>query len=204
MRTARVVALSVVLFAATACPVWAGVVFNELMADPASDWSPTDGDDVYDSLDDEWVELFNSGPGPVDMTGWRIRDAVSDSSWKFGFSGTLAPGDFIVIFGNDAYAWEDANGFTRNGLSLNNSGDTIELVRPDGVVAASIEYTSAQVRDDCSLGRSPDGGSEWVLFDGLNPTDPPATGLEPTPGEPNFGSPVEERTWGRIKALYQR
>lgn len=203
MRTARMLAIAVVLFAAVAAPACADVVINEFMADPASDWSPSDGDDVYDSLDDEWIELLNAGDDAVDMTGWRLRDAVSDSSWKFGFTGTLGAGDIIVIYGNEAYAWEDANGWLRNGLSLNNSGDTIELVRPDGSVAASVEYGSGEVRDDCSYGRFPDGGSEWVLYDGLNPTSPPETGLVPTPGEPNVGSPVEESTWGRIKALYQ-
>jgi len=203
MRTARVVTLAIVLFAAVAAPACADVVINELMADPASDWSPSDGDDVYDSLDDEWIELLNAGGEAIDMTGWRLRDAVSDSSWKFEFSGVLAGGDMVVLYGNEAYAWEDANGYTRNGLSLNNGGDTIELVRPDGSVAARVEYTSADTRDDCSYGRQPDGGATWVLYDGLNPTSPPATGLDPTPGEPNVGSPVEERTWGRIKALYQ-
>jgi hypothetical protein len=202
VRTARVLALGIVLFASVVVPAAAGVVINELMADPASDWSPSDGDEVYDSLDDEWIELVNTGNTAVDMTGWRLRDAVSDSSWKYGFSGPLAAGNIIVIYGNEAYAWEDANGCPRNGLSLNNGGDTIELVRPDGTVAERVEYTGGEVRDDCSYGRLPDGGVEWVMFDGLNPTSPPATGLVPTPGEPNVGSPVEERTWGRIKALY--
>ncbi len=202
MRTARVLALVVVLFASAAVVASAGVVINEFMADPASDWSPSDGDDVYDSLDDEWVEFINTGGQAVDMTGWRLRDAVSDSSWKFEFSGTLGSGAIIVIYGNEAYAWEDVNGYTRNGLSLNNSGDTIELVRPDGTVVERVEYTGSQVRDDCSYGRLPDGGVEWALYDGLNPTTPPATGLVPTPGEPNVGSPVEELTWGGIKALF--
>ena len=203
MRTARVLVLAIVLFAAAAVSACANVVINELMADPASDWSPSDGDDTYDSLDDEWIELMNAGGEAVDMTGWKLRDAVSDSSWKFGFSGVLGAGDIIVLYGNEAYIWEDANGYTRNGLSLNNSGDTIELVRPDGTVAASVSYGSGEVRDDCSYGRMPDGGSQWVMYDGLNPASPPETGLVPTPGESNVGSPVEEQTWGRIKALYR-
>jgi len=203
VRTVRVLVLAVVFFASAAAPACAEIVINEFMADPASDWSPSDGDDVYDSLDDEWIELMNTGGEAVDMTGWRLRDAVSDSSWKFEFSGTLGASDIIVLYGNEAYIWEDSNGYTRNGLSLNNSGDTIELVRPDGTVATSVEYGSGEVRDDCSYGRMPDGGSQWAMYDGLNPTSPPETGLVPTPGESNVGSPVEERTWGRIKALYR-
>lgn len=202
MRTVQVLALVVVLFASIALGASAEMVINEFMADPASDWSPSDGDDAYDSLDDEWLEIVNNGVTAVDMTGWRLRDALSDSSWKYEFSGVLEPGHIAVVYGNEAYDWQDANGYTRNGLSLNNGGDTMDLVRPDGSVGDQIMYVSGDVRDDCSYGRVPDAGPDWFIFDGLNPTNPPQTGILPTPGEANVGSPVEERTWGAIKALY--
>lgn len=180
------------------------VVINEFIADPARDWSPSDGDLLYDAQDDEWVEIMNAGAAPVDITGWRLRDAVSDSSWRYGFSGVLGPGEFVVVYGNESYAWEDANGFARQGLSLNNSGDTITLVKADlGTVADQITYSSTEVLDDRAVGRIPDGTGGWEVFDGLNPMSPPATGLMPTPGVPNSGSPVEPADWGRIKSLYR-
>ena len=180
------------------------VVINEIMADPASDWSPSDGNEEYGSLEDEWIEIFNAGAEPVDITGWRLRDAVSDSSWRYGFEGVLESGDFIVIYGNEAYDWEGLNGLPRNGLSMNNSGDTMTLVESDlTTVVDEVSYESFQVLDDRSYGRLPDGGIEWAVFDALNPMDPPATGMPPTPGEPNAGSPVGLVAWGRIKALYR-
>ncbi len=200
----------VVVTVAAALAMWpcvsasGSVVLNELMADPASDWSPTDGDEEYGSLDDEWVEIYNAGSQPVDITGWRLRDAVSDSSWRYQFEGILMPGDFVVVYGNEAYAWEEANGFPKNGLSMNNSGDTITLVESDlATVVDEISYSSVQVLDDRSYGRLPDGGSDWVVFDALNPFTPPETGLPPTPGAPNSGSAVEGVSWAAIKALYR-
>lgn len=182
----------------------AAVVINELVADPASDWSPSDGNDEYGSLEDEWLEIYNVGSESVDVTGWRLRDAVSDSSWRYGFDGVLEPGGFLVVYGNEAYDWEDANGYPRNGLSMNNGGDTITLVESDlTTIVDQITYESFQVLDDRSYGRWPDGDAEWRVFDGLNPMDPPATGFFPTPGEPNAGSPVEALAWGRVKALYR-
>ena len=179
------------------------VVINEFMADPASDWSPTDGNEEYHSLEDEWVEIFNTGPGAVDITGWRLRDAVSDSSWRFGFQGVIAPGGFIVVYGNESYEWEELNGYSKNGLSLNNTGDTVTLVSSDlTTIMDQITYEGADTGDDRSFGRVPDGSDTWLCNDGLNPASPPGSGLPPTPGMPNSGAPVEPVDWGRIKALY--
>jgi hypothetical protein len=201
MLMLRIAALVVaVLAAATAS---GQVVINEIMPDPASDWSPTDGDDEYHSVEDEWVEILNIGAAPVDIEGWRLRDAVSDSSWRFGFTGTLPSGGYAVVYGDVAYAWEDANGYPRYGLSLNNGGDTISLVRPDGTVVDALTYEGSQVGDDRSIGRIPDGVGSWEVLDGLNPTDPMTTGIAPSPGTVNVASPVEAGGWGRIKALYR-
>jgi len=172
------------------------------MADPARDWSPTDGDDVYDSVDDEWIEILNTGPDAVDITGWRLRDASVD--WRYGFTGVLAPGGRVTVYGNESYDWEEANGFARSGLSLNNSGDTITLYAADLVtVIDTVTYTSVQMLDDRSYGRMPDGGPGWYVFDGLNLMTPPATGLMPSPNMPNGGSPVEDAAWGSIKAMFR-
>jgi hypothetical protein len=200
----RVLALLLtVVGVGAACTAGGSVVLNELMPDPASDWSPSDGNEDYHSLEDEWVEIFNTGPDAVDITGWRLRDAVSDSSWRFGFEGTLAPGAFVVVYGNEAYQWEDANGYAKNGLSLNNSGDTVTLVASDlTTVVDQISYDSQDIGDDRSYGRVPDGSSNWVCNDGLNPATPPGSGIPPTPGMPNTGAPVEKVDWGRIKALF--
>lgn len=180
------------------------VLINEIMADPASDWSPSDGDGVYGSLNDEWIEILNAGSASVDIRGWRLRDAVSDSSWRYEFDAVLEPGEFLVVYGNEAYDWEAAAGFTKSGLSLNNAGDTMTLVRSDlATVVDQLVYTSAEVRDDCSYGRVPDAAVDWQMFDALNPTDPPASGMPPTPGGSNVGSPVQDARWGYIKSLYR-
>ena len=206
MKTVRLTVVFVLLLTLTVLPGTARgqVVLNELMPDPASDWSPTDGDEVYDSLDDEWVEVLNVGTESVDITGWRLRDAVSDSSWRFGFNGVLGPGDFFVVFGNEAYEWEDANGYSKNGLSLNNSGDTITLVSADlTTVVDLVTYEGGDIGDDRAWGRVPDGSPNWECIDGLNPATPPGSGTPPTPGGPNVGAPVETIAWACIKALYR-
>lgn len=188
----------------------AQVLINEILADPVVDW---DGDGSVSSKDDEWVEIVNVGPAPVDLSCYRLTDAAGGFSWRYGFTGSLAPGATAVVYGSDAVAWESANGFSTVGLSLNNGGDTVYLYDTAGgdtTVVDSYTYDSFAVVDDRSVGRSPDGSPNWSVFDALNPytgsTPPLGNGCAPSPGLPNDCTttvPVEHSTWGAIKQMYE-
>jgi len=138
-----------------------GIVINEIMPDPDSDW---DGDGSYSSSGDEWVELFNPGDVSLDLEGWSLKDGGSTrrtlpAGW------VIDAGGFVVIYGSDL-----------GSLSLNNGGDTVSLLEPDGnTVADCITYDSST--DDVSLGRLPDGSGPWE-YNRL-----------PTPGAPNHRVP---------------
>src|SRR5688500_493841 len=43
----------------------------------------------------EWVELYNYGPVPVTMTGWKIKD--DDSSGVTLPTATIAANDFLIV-----------------------------------------------------------------------------------------------------------
>jgi len=187
----------------------AQVYLNEILADPASDW---DGDATINSRSDEWVEIVNVGSIPIDLTSYRLGDLSGGLSWRFGFSGSLAPGSTQIVYGSDSVAWEQANGFPAFGLSLNNGGDTVflyDLSSGDTVTVDQYSYSAFEVEDDRAAGRDPDGTGPWEIFDALNPysgaTPPFGNGCVPTPGESNECTatvPTEQSTWGAIKALY--
>jgi len=178
------------------------------MADPDSDW---DGNGSYSYRDDEFVEIFNPGPGPLPLDGLFLADELG--GYVFGFTGTLAEGAVRVVYGSESVAWEQANGQAATGLRLGNDGDTVQLVQVIEGVSTTVDaytYTTYEAEDDRASGRNPDGGT-WELFDALNPyageTPPAGNGLPPSPGGPNGmedppPSPVAERSWGQIKALY--
>lgn len=183
------------------------VELNEVMADPNRDW---DGDGSYSFRDDEWVEVVNSGSGTEDLTGLFLADEMGGP--VFGFEGSLAAGEVLVVYGSDATAWESANGESATGLRLGNSGDTVTLWRAtsvDSVLVDAYTFADHEAEDDRSSGRLPDGGSIWTLFDALNPyagsAVPIGTGLAPTPGAPNgeeVPTPIEQSTWGQIKTIF--
>jgi|AMFO01.1.fsa_nt_gi hypothetical protein len=199
---------AVALFLMTFCTEagLCGLVLNEIMADPASDW---DGDGIYDYRDDEWVEVYNTGPETVDLSGFLLGD--DQGLLTYGFQGSLGPGETLVVYGSQSQAWQEENGFSTVGFSMSNSGDTVVLFHVEGsdtLLIDSHTFNTYEADDDRSTGRNPDGTGEWEIFDALNPytgdTPPLGNGLAPTPGAPNMGATASrEATWGRIKAFYR-
>jgi hypothetical protein len=181
------------------------VLVNEVLADPASDWN---GDATIHSRDDEWVEIVNASATTVDLAGFRLASA--DTTWRYGFTGLLGPGEVRVVYGSDAYAWEQESGNPAYGLRLTNTGATIglwQITATDTVLVDEVTYSDEAAEDDRSAGRLDTSLEEWVLYDGLNPYDgaapPVSTGCPPTPGTTNQClTPVIESSWGAVKAAY--
>jgi hypothetical protein len=160
---------------------------NEVLPGPGSDWN---GDLDADSKRDEWVEIVNGGGTAYDLTDCLLLNG-DGKAVVFGFSGSLAPGDFTVVYGSDAVAWESANGHSAIGLSLNNSGDIVRLAEVsagDTVIVDSLEYSSSDVGHDVAIGRSPDATGSWTLFDHFLPMG--GTDSDPTPGASNSSDPA--------------
>ena len=86
----------------------------------------------------EWVELINDGAERVDLSGWRIGDAGSSRElW-----GAIEPGQRVVFAAGQLPAGGGEIRLLggRIGNGLNNDGDTLRLIAPDGAVAVSVEY----------------------------------------------------------------
>jgi hypothetical protein len=183
-----------------------GLRLNEILAGPARDW---DGDGLYDSKSDEWVEVQNAGTSAVLLDEYRIADA--DRTVRFALSGTLGPGEVRLVTGSAAVAWQRSQGVSTAGLSLNNSGDTVFLLHvagTDTTTADSHAYGSIEGASDRSVGRLGSQSEEWILFDSLNRYTgggtPQGTGCAPTPGGVNgCATGVSSTTWGAIKRLYR-
>ena len=49
------------------------------------------------ALNDEWVSVRNTGPEPLDLTGWMLRDSGLKGWYVFPPGSVLAPGDYRVV-----------------------------------------------------------------------------------------------------------
>jgi len=206
-KMAIAMCVSLIVFA-LGTPVLGAVVINELMADPETDWNSSG---VPNYRDDEWVEVYNNGTGVENLAAYYLRD-ITDDTPHLQMSGLLQPGQVMVFYGGDAVAWQQDNDVTVSGLSLNNTGDTVEVVFWDGIdyrVIDSVSYTDHEAEDERSSGRDPLTGA-WTLYDGLNPhtgsQEPLGSGCLPSPGAPNDCPPlvpVKRTSWDGLKSLYR-
>lgn len=135
----------------------AAITINEWMANPSS------GDD--------WIELHNPGPLPVDLSGWHLTDNLTQPTKH-----RLPPNTFLGT-GPDAYLLVQADGTA--GVSaihapfkLDAKGESIGLATPDGVLVQSLSFGASG--PGVSEGRFPDDAPAIARFPTL-----------PTPGAAN-------------------
>ncbi len=188
------------------------LVVNEVLADPATDWN---GDGTLDPKGDEWIEVRNLGPAPLDLGDYWLRDSSGEVP-DLHLSGTADPGEQVVFYGSDAVNWQAANGLSTTGFALNNTGDTVNLLRTvPGTDPVQYELVFAvtirdhEAEDDRTGGYNLDH-TAWLLFDALNPypgtLEPVGTGCAPSPGAENLCAgqvATETATFGAVKATYR-
>lgn len=138
----------------------ASLVVNELFV-TGSNSDPAIGPD--------YVELFNAGTAPQDLSGFAVTDMESDGGPKlregvvFPAGTMVAPGAFVLVVADrrDAGVSSDCLGGpascfeARFGLSQN--GETVFLLDAQGAVFRSQQYPAAPAPAGSSYGRFPDG-----------------------------------------------
>jgi PKD repeat protein len=154
----------------------ARVILNEVLADPPLSTGDANGDGVRNATQDEFVELYNTEPHAVDLSGWRISDKLAV---RFTFpEGTILPaGKALVVFGGgDPASFSDMGGsqvFVAGNLSLNNNGDTVTVHRADNTVADTLTYSTSLARQTAMV-RAVDGdpSAGFVKHPGTPPYSP--------------------------------
>ena len=100
-------------------------VISEFMAVNNSALKDEDGD--YS----DWIELFNPGTTPVNLQGYWLTDQSDDlTGWRLP-SVTLSPGSYQLVFASGKNR-DDADGQLHTDFRLNNGGEYLALVAPDG------------------------------------------------------------------------
>jgi hypothetical protein len=134
------------------------VMINEILYDPpAGELGDANGDGERSSRDDEFVEIYNYGSEPVDVSGWQIADNTG-TRFVFPPSTILNSGEVTVVFGGGHPAANlcDHVFVCDRTLGLSNTGDKISLVAADGTVVDYHKY-SWLAASDRSLVRAQDG-----------------------------------------------
>ena len=171
------------LFAQTA-----NVVINEILADPPSGAAgDANGDGVRSAIQDEFIELVNTGGISADLSGWTLSDAVGVRH-IFPAGTVLPPGGAIVVFGGGSptgdFGGAPVQTASTGRLGLNNTGDEVILRDASSNVVDSHIY-GGEANDNQSITRFPDGTGDFFKHAEI----PAASGARFSPGTRVDGTP---------------
>lgn len=118
------------------------ILINEILP------SPTGPDS-----EGEWIEILNRNSFDISLFNWQITDVTGKTaSYIFPKGTTVSPNGFFVL-------WRPVSKIT-----LNNSGDGLKLIQPDGNIIDAVDYEKAKQGESFSR-----IGSRWVWSDTLTP-----------------------------------
>lgn len=135
---------------------WSGsasdVVLNEFVA--RNNNGPTD----EAGQAEDWVELYNRGAAPVDISGMFMTDDLAQpTKWEIPAGTVLAPGDRLHIWADE----DLLDGPYHADFKLSADGEEVALVDSDGSTVLDFVVFGAQQADVATV-RLHDGEELWV------------------------------------------
>ncbi|MDW8129301.1 MAG: CotH kinase family protein [Bryobacterales bacterium] len=132
------------------------LLINEFMADNDGAFEDPDEKGAYE----DWFEIYNPGPAPVNMGGMYITDNPRNpTKWRVP-EGVVIPAGGHLVFIADG---ETGQGPLHTSWSLSADGESISLYEPDGQTLID-SVTFGPQRTDVAMGRTSDGAPSWSLF----------------------------------------
>ncbi|MHC4546752.1 MAG: lamin tail domain-containing protein, partial [Planctomycetota bacterium] len=135
------------------------IVINEFMASNTSQPPLEEGELLDgDGISSDWIEIYNPTDTAVNLDGWYLTNSKSNlTKWQFPNGLQIEPGEFLIVFASNKkleenpgnYPYLDSLGYCHTNFNLEQNGDYLALVAPDGITI-SHEYAArypAQLTD---------------------------------------------------------
>ncbi|MDH4239774.1 MAG: lamin tail domain-containing protein, partial [Phycisphaerae bacterium] len=111
------------------------VVISEFMASNIN--TLLDGD----NKSSDWIEIYNPTDTTISLAGWYLTDNDANlTKWQFPSGVVIKPGKFLIVFASDKkyedypynYPYLDPAGYYHTNFELDQAGEYLALVAPDG------------------------------------------------------------------------
>ncbi|HIF42103.1 MAG TPA: hypothetical protein EYQ74_13550 [Planctomycetes bacterium] len=120
---------------------------------------------------EDWMELINPSPSPVDISGWGLSDDVNNpGKWRFPPATVLPARGLLVVWLDE----DPLDGPLHANFKLSASGESLHLAGPSETGSVPLDNVSfGPLGVDRSLGRLPNGSGPFRIMP------------VPSPGQPN-------------------
>jgi hypothetical protein len=159
------------------------------------------------SANDEWIELHNPGPDPIDLTGWRLSD---EGDVNVALVGSIPAFSYFLLERTDETTVSDLAADKIYTGSLRNTGEQLELLGPAGEIVDTANsggggWPAGHADSRASMERR--GGTDlpgdWATFAGYfgNGLDAGGNPIRGTPRQANslfFATPTPTGIPSRI------
>jgi hypothetical protein len=132
------------------------IVINEWMANNSGVVIDPDG-----LRGGDWIELYNSGPQRVDLSGYFLTDQLANKTqWAVPQGIQIEPNGFLVIWADDKTQYNRTGKALHANFKLDQNGEAIGLYSPDGELVDAVVFGDQPV--NISQGCWPDGNQNQV------------------------------------------
>ncbi len=140
---------------------------------------------VYGEENTDWVEIFNAGTEPVNMSGWGLSDNINwPRKWQFPEGTTIFPGEYkIVLLDGSVKAGDDASRLHSSIKLARAGGETLTLSDSSGYVLDKLYLP--EIPTDYSYGRTWGMGG-FFYYDGPTPGAANTVGFRGFTQAPSF------------------
>lgn len=140
-------------------PALAGIKINEVLANARNSTNA-------DGTVTDWVELYNPSNAQIDLSGMSLTDQLTTPRrWVFPSGSVIVANGFRVVrFDADTPATTNFATVLNTGFGMKASGDSLYLFNRPQSGGELLDAISFGIQaPDWSIGRVPNGGSNWVL-----------------------------------------
>lgn len=124
--------------------------------------------------EEEWIELYNENAQDTDISLWQITDTVGASkTYTFPEKTIIKGKGFLILYR------------PKSKITLNNQGDTLNLIQPDGNIIDTVAFEKAT--RDWSYSRTVNG---WKWSSILTPG---AMNVVPAPQKENIREDISDK-----------
>lgn len=111
---------------------------------------------VKDSTPEDWIELYNLGDLPIDLSGWIVKDDDDTHQFIIPTGTTIAADSFVVVcrdtlLFNNYYSGVNSS-VGNMSFGFGNKSDCVRLYNYQEVLVDSVGYINAQPTDTTAFG----------------------------------------------------